>query len=301
MNGGHLNSPEEPIRSSAASSTHDDDHSSSSATSPSTLGAKSSPRSNRGRNSSFTKEAEEFLSNLDNFLPLGCLAFEDLTESDEDQGFGQWNDITQLPPLSAFDETLYSHVQKLAVSGWIRVYSARSFADPRYLVYRVWILPFDVGLRYIDRQSKRLYTALECLIGEIDVTTEAWQGNYSPETSSKFDMWASPDEGSLFYMFNKIPSPSPSLVLVEENYAREALEDLLDPRFEVPGMKTQLYPYQRKSAGLMLQRETVAKLVLDPRLETRTAPRWLRVLFWRPATLYFCAIRVITKLVVAAF
>jgi hypothetical protein len=93
-----------------------------------------------------------------------------------------------------------------------------------------------------------------------------------PDKACKFDMWATSDEGSLFWMFNKIPSPAPSIEIVTEKYTREALEDLLDPASVLPGLKTQLYPYQRRSAGLMLQREAVSSLELDPRLERRLAP-----------------------------
>ena len=244
----------------------------SSATSPLSQRSCYSPKEELNGESSPSNEAASFLSDLDNYLPLGCLCFEDLAEFHDDQSTGVWSDITQLPPLLAFEETLYSHLHKLASSGWIRIFSARSYADPRYLIFRIYILPFDVGLRFIDRQSKRLYLALENMIVELDISSDAWNGNYIPESACKFDMWASRDEGSLFWMFNNLPSPSPSVGLVKEKYAREAMEDLLDSEFELPGLKTQLYPYQRRSAGLMLQRESISTLDLDPRLEQRTAP-----------------------------
>jgi SNF2 family DNA or RNA helicase len=110
------------------------------------------------------------------------------------------------------------------------------------------------------------------LITEVDVSRDTWQGSYAPEHAVKFDKWATTDEGSLFWMFNKLPSPSPSVDKVKEKYAREALEDLLDPVSLIPGLKTQLYPYQRRSAGLMLQRESISTLELDPRLERRVTP-----------------------------
>ena len=143
-----------------------------------------------------------------------------------------------------------------------------------YTIYRVYILPGDVGLRFFDRENRRLLAALESLVASIDVSPETWSGGYSKGVEVGFDPWATRDEGSLFYMFNKLPSPRPDPTLVKEKYAREAVEDLLDPSpaSALVGLKTPLYPYQRRSAALMLQRESVSTLMLDPRLEPRTAP-----------------------------
>ncbi|KAK5010515.1 hypothetical protein LTR28_009432, partial [Elasticomyces elasticus] len=89
---------------------------------------------------------------------------------------------------------------------------------------------------------------------------------------SHFDIWATGEEGSLYYLFNNIPSPEPSPESVSNEYDQAALADLLDQKNSVIGLKTQLYPYQRRSAGLMLQRESSQQLMLDPRLERRIAP-----------------------------
>ena len=72
-------------------------------------------------------------------------------------------------------------------------------------------------------------------------------------------------------MFNKLPSPSPSIAAVRDKYKREAIEDLLDDSI-LSGMKTPLYPYQRRTAACMLETEAVARFELDPRLERRIGP-----------------------------
>ena len=267
-----LESSGDSSRSPGSVGSNDDVESISSATSPSSQ--RSSSRYGTGLSDKAMKsqETDAFLSDLNNYLPLGCLCFEDLTEIHEDRTTGVWHDITHLPITLAFDDTLSSHLHRLAAAGWIRIFSARSTADQRYLVFRIYILPFDVGLRFIDRQSKRLYVALEGLVAEVDVSQDTWQANYVSGNTCKFDIFATKDEGSLFWMFNKLPSPSPTVDKIEEKYAREALEDLLDPSSMLPGLKTQLYPYQGRSIGLMLQRESISTLELDPRLERRTAP-----------------------------
>jgi hypothetical protein len=72
-------------------------------------------------------------------------------------------------------------------------------------------------------------------------------------------------------MFNKVPSPNPDPRDIQEPYAREALEDLLDLHHHVAGLKTALYPYQRRSAGAMMHREAAPRLEIDVCLEQRRA------------------------------
>jgi hypothetical protein len=76
------------------------------------------------------------------------------------------------------------------------------------------------------------------------------------------------DDGrSLLQLFNMIPSPSPALDRVDDHEARRAMASLLESR--VVGLTTVLYPYQRRTAAAMLQREVAPEKVLDPRLARR--------------------------------
>ena len=226
--------------------------------------------------SGLSTEAQAFLSNISNYLALGCLKYQDVANntvasesSNSDRG-DQWQDL----PLTASDFPLEPHLMKLTAAGWTRVQIGQSTRDSRYTICRIYILPGDVGLRFFDRENRRLIAALESLVAAVDVSPETWSGRYSEGVQAGFDTWATCDEGSLFYMFNKLPSPRPDPKLVREKYAREAIEDLLDLSHvsALIGLKTPLYPYQRRSAALMLQRESVSTLMLDPRLEPRTAP-----------------------------
>lgn len=275
----------ESYASPRSDSSRDDNLHSPLTTSPSSQGTPSSRKSALNADTHLSKEALAFLSDLDNYLALGCLCFEDLLEVEHDYDSNSWHDVNQIPPILAFNETLYADLQKLTAAGWIRIFSKRSI-DSRFLIFRIYILPFDVGHRYIDRQSRKLYLALESLVTEVDTSKDIWEGKSVPGKSCRFDPFATQDEGSLFWMFNKLPSPSPCVDLVKENYAREALEDILDPGSSLPGLKTQLYPYQRRSAGLMLQREAVSTLDLDPRLEKRHAPDG-SVFYFGPRDLLF--------------
>lgn len=213
-----------------------------------------------------------FLSDLSNFLALGCLtsgeATDDAAISNDGERFPEWRDVAHI--VHPTEATL----SKLIAAGRIRAQKRRSILDAKYTVYRIYILPGDAGLRFIDRESKKLLSAIETLIVNIDISPDTWNGRYLSGTEIRFDPWATSDEGSLFYMFNNLPSPRPNASSVKERYAREAVEDILDPSptSALIGLKTPLYPYQRRSAALMLQRESVSTLQLDPRLEPRTAP-----------------------------
>lgn len=218
--------------------------------------------------------ADEFhalVSDLSNYLALGCLYFEDLVNTDSHDSGEQWQEVVHPELLLSVDGSLGSSIAKLVSHRWVRAQMGRSQSDYRMLILRIYILPSDVGLRFIDRRNRRLHLALEHLIAEIDISAETWAGRTS-SNAQKFDVWAAQDDGSLFYMFNKLPSPAPSVEKVKEKYTREALEDILDPASVLPGLRTELYPYQRRSAGLMLQREFTSELMLDPRLDPRTAP-----------------------------
>ena len=223
--------------------------------------------------SGLSNDARIFLSDLSNYLALGCLVYQDVDNPftlGSDDELARWQNLTLMTPGFPSDQNLI----KLTAAGWIRLQIGRSSQDPTYTICRVYVLPGDVGLRFFDRENRRLLAALESLVVSVDVSPETWIGRYSEGAKVGFDTWAARDEGSLFYMFNKLPSPRPDPSLVKERYAREAVEDLLDPSpaSALIGLKTPLYPYQRRSAALMLQRESVSTLMLDPRLEPRTAP-----------------------------
>ncbi|KAK3117754.1 hypothetical protein LTR53_000564 [Teratosphaeriaceae sp. CCFEE 6253] len=247
---------------------------SASADSPPTS-ASSSPGTDQLARSSMSVEAAAFFSGHTNYLPLGCLVLEDdpLSPPDPNPKAPQWRDISSVHRGLGLDAVPSDRINKLAHAGWLRIQSARSMSDQCLTILRLYILPGDVGHRFVDRHDNKLWSSLQSLVAEVDVNPEVWEGRCTPGTvRQKFDVWATSEQSSLFYLFNTLPSPSPCPKMVKEKYAHEALEDLLDPASVLPGLKTVLYPYQRRSAGQMLQREAVPQLTLDPRLEQRQAP-----------------------------
>ncbi|KAI5466346.1 P-loop containing nucleoside triphosphate hydrolase protein [Mariannaea sp. PMI_226] len=134
---------------------------------------------------------------------------------------------------------------------------------------RVYFLPDDVHRSVMDRSDPSLLKTRQIILGELDYSPSAWNGNPSSprlrnpvlvDDSSKDDE----EEMSLLQLFNTIPSPNPNPNVVTEPHSRGAMCSLLGS--SVPGLRTQLYEYQRRSAALMLQKEISPGHVLDPRL-----------------------------------
>ena len=239
-------------------------------------------------------EENFILRNLWNYIGLGCLcvdhSFEgydsfqpyDSFHSSPDLGSGwSWIEVCY-PPLTAEQKSaLGNNVVELLRAGWIRMFLRTwMFLNPPQIsssIFRIFLLPHDVGRRFIDRRGKALKVALQELLRNIDVSPETWSGRRVQGKQQKFDEWASAEEYSLFYLFNKLPSPDPSPENIRNRYTRQGVQELLDSvSSDAPeplrGLKTKLYPYQARSAALMIQREAAPQLQLDPRLEARRSP-----------------------------
>ena len=171
---------------------------------------------------------------------------------------------------------------RLLDARWIRLFLHQPEIPVQQSLLRVYLLPEDWGRRFIDRNSKSLKGALRRLLQQVDTSANSWNGHPSELGHPHFDPWATAEPVSLYYLFNKLPSPAPTLEKIKSRYSRAAAQDLLESAAfstweehgEQPlaGLRTRLYPYQARSASLMIQRESAPQLQLDPRLEIRTSP-----------------------------
>ena len=235
-------------------------------------------------------DAQSFLTNLYNYLPLGCILSDGSSPCSVSPS---WHEIDDVSTGIGIKPRLRESISRLLSAQWIRVYAPLDRLNLDWKIIRVYILPGDVGHRFIDRNNKKLTTDLESLVRKLDISPNTWNGHFHPGSRRSFDPWASTDPGSLFYKFNNIPSPSPSTRGVWSQHDRDALEGLMDTQTPLRGLKTRLHPFQRRSASLMLQRECRSHLVLDPRLERRFAPNGAEyyygprdLLFFRNARYY---------------
>lgn len=229
----------------------------------------STPKTSAPSSTPFSPEALTFFKHLENYIPVGCLVYDIPHAQSVNPETPEWQECMALSELEGFPEYLFRDVQKLHMSGWVRLFYSRINAAQ---ILRVYILPGDVGNRYVDHSSRILSKALHTLVRALDVSPQTWNGRCSQEAKESFDFRAALDEGSLYWMFNTLPSPAPSPERIKSHFHREALESLLNHQYQLPGLATKLYPYQTRSAGLMLQRECETRLELDPRLEQRVAP-----------------------------
>ncbi|KAF2277658.1 uncharacterized protein EI97DRAFT_466475 [Westerdykella ornata] len=271
--------PIEPVNIAAVQSPDGD--SSSDATVPST-GSSATDVETPGSLLSAPQGDDGVLSDLSRYIAVGCLHFEQpyAFKTGNPHTIPEWTELffSNLP--DELKLIIGSHASSLLQARWIRLFLHQSTAKPLpNTLIRFYLLPEDWGRRSIDRQSRSLKTALRELLSQVDTSPEAWAGNHSTTNIQLFDPWASAENVSLFYLFNRLPSPAPSPDLVKNRYSRNAVLGLLEAASSgyiddepIPGLKTKLYPYQARSAALMVQREAAPQLQLDPRLEVRQSP-----------------------------
>lgn len=222
---------------------------------------------------------------IQKYVALGCLHLDRNVDIRFDRGHvieQDWHELLY-PDLS--DEVkliLGIQASKLVAARWIRLFIHQSNAKVNRSLIRVYLMPEDWGRRTIDRNSKSLKAALRQLLQQVDISTVSWNGHPSDLGPQRFDPWAGAELFSLYYLFNKLPSPAPTPETIKNRYARAAVYDIIesaasseyekDGQQPLAGLRSRLYPYQARSASLMIQREASPQLQLDPRLEVRTAP-----------------------------
>ncbi|KAK4189047.1 DNA repair protein rad8 [Podospora australis] len=162
-------------------------------------------------------------------------------------------------------ECLKTSCAALLLSGWIHL-------SIRGDIVRVYVLPDDIDNRSIPRVNPRLRKCRKSLLSQLDYSRTTWHDGIQSSVASPYPSLfgkakatsQSPNAQSLLEMFNNIPSPSPKPDEVKDWYVQDAMFNLLASK--VPGLHATLYAYQRRSAALMLERESQPRQVLDPRL-----------------------------------
>jgi hypothetical protein len=136
---------------------------------------------------------------------------------------------------------------------------------------RLYFLPDDALRRTVDRSDRSLLKSREKILEQLNYSQEGWDGKTdaiwldTPHIHKSTSLSNDQEEGmSLLQLFNNIPSPAPKIEVVEDPYTRSVICNLLNGT--ILGLKSELYPYQRRSAALMLQKEVRPEQVLDPRL-----------------------------------
>lgn len=180
------------------------------------------------------------------YIPVGCLSKSPVSES-----YHPASDI------AALERSRWIHTNFLDNSDNIQVY----------------VLPSDVHAASIQTKS-RPKSKIKALMSKIDNSFDAWSGLSDARPSQPGNLGMNPEEDeSLWYIFNTLQDPNPDLSGVKSSHSRYAMEILLDESDNpVQGLNTTLYPYQRRSAATMVQREAQPAMTLDPRLQALEGP-----------------------------
>lgn len=140
--------------------------------------------------------------------------------------------------------------------------------DSDHGTLRVYLRPDD-RLNWSFRSNPDTRANRKSMISSLDYSRDAWNGIHTNPRLEKpplFQGYESIDnerDPSLLLLFNKIPSPMPDPDLVIEPHSHDVMCDLLDSN--ISGLKSKLYPYQRRSAAMMFQKEIQPERIPDPR------------------------------------
>ncbi|ROT37333.1 hypothetical protein SODALDRAFT_324956 [Sodiomyces alkalinus F11] len=232
------------------------------------------------------------------YIPVGCLVISRdqyinlKQEFWSRECFHQWHAFPQqweedekakvLQPTAAFLPVLPRDVQsevfaalrtapllpELLRKKWISFEVCVCSSKPDTALLRVYVLPDDVDNLLVDRSDIHLKKARKDLLANLDYSQSTWAGTPSPSPRSlpePRDPDMDQEESlSLLEMFNNIPSPDPFAERLLVPLYEAPLNNLLQS--EVAGLNTTLYPYQRRSAAVMLMREVQSAQDIDPRL-----------------------------------
>lgn len=275
---------------SGSNTRHQDDDVNSSVTSES--GIISSTAVSTPHTSSTLPTEQSASDELTHYIALGCLHLEQVVPAPPDADFNPdfpWDELffSRLP--EELKLVIGAEISQLLDARWIRLFLHRSQYQTLRSIARVYLLPEDWSRRSISRSSGTLRKALRQLLDRIDTSPGTWAGDLVTAQIQPFDPWAGRLDTSLHYLFNKLPSPAPNPANIKDRYTRRAAYDLLgsaqvsewedDGQQPLRGLRTRLYPYQARSASLMIEREAAPQLQLDPRLETRTSPNGDKFLY----------------------
>ncbi|KAJ0426403.1 P-loop containing nucleoside triphosphate hydrolase protein [Aspergillus carlsbadensis] len=210
-------------------------------------------------------ERAMLLDNLDSFIAVGVLEKSNHAATSS----------------TAFPQAEIASLEK---SNWIRTTTHQDEQDLHLSYVRVYVLPDDLGQAHVHRNSPTLRRALRNIMSKIDPSPEAWNGGARLGKGIKAISLESAEDESLWYIFNTLENPSPMVEMIKEPFAKHAMLDLLstcsaeenqDDAMQthtgILGLKTPLYPYQRRSAATMIQREVQPHQMLDPRLQPCTS------------------------------
>lgn len=221
-----------------------------------------------GNSKSMQRAKHEFLDDLSNYIPLGSMTLP-ILDTDDPVSVSEWREN------GCGEEATYGG-QELRSVRFARTFTRKHQVRKGMLTMRVYVLPCDVGRRFFfDNEEFMRRGFMLGLMESLDSSFKSWEGlnevgcsvtHYSQTPLSMHD--------SLIYLFNTVRSPSPNPEQLSCPVGKVAATSVLHGN--VRGLRSQLYPFQRRSAATMIMREVQPSRSLDPRIELYVGPTGLR-------------------------
>ena len=209
-------------------------------------------------------EREEFIRDRSNYISFGAIRVYETRNKGQEV-------LRWMQAASDHDECYPSPlIASMVQKGWLQTKFVQNVSFPGYASLQVFVMPEDIGRRFRHGSISEFRRSLKSIMRFIDTDTATWAARYDHVTSIKTYHEAHTNNESLFYMFNTLNSPSPSIDQTRDYYAQHAVDDILNDC--VQGLQSVLYPYQKRSAATMVQRETNPKRSLDPRKPLHRSP-----------------------------
>ena len=203
------------------------------------------------------------MPDITEYIPLGTLTLPAM--------FGvnhTWQELRNphcFAGMRALNATILVSPYKL---GMIRLWAKTHPRERGQVIVRVYALPADHPTHVFLHGVSEMRSIVQL----VDVSREAWQAENDDQLPLTSQLPEKAKDVSLYHTFNNLPSPTPVLSETLGRYTRLAMEGILHPNGYVSGLQTCLYPYQRRSAALMIQREEAPDQIADYTLEEFTAP-----------------------------
>ncbi|KAJ6155109.1 hypothetical protein N7470_005675 [Penicillium chermesinum] len=160
-----------------------------------------------------------------------------------------------------------SSLQLLAQNRWIGV-RATEISNG----IRIYVNTILASRTSSQKGIGKLRKSLKFIMSKVDSSPDAWEGHRDPQVQNR-DMVPAAEEESLWHIYNTLQNPKPNAGTMKDPWSRRAMEEVLSGGdFKEYGLKTDLFPYQRRSAAMMIQREAQPALMLDPRLQELKTP-----------------------------
>ena len=213
----------------------------------------------------------EFLDDLSNYIPLGSMTLP-ILDTDEPVPVSGWREN------GSGEEATYG-MEELRSVRFARTFTRKHQVQKGMLTMRVYILPCDVGRRFFsDNQEFNRRGFMPEFMENLDSSFKSWEGlNEGGCFVTQYSQTRPSNHDSLIYLFNTVQSPSPNPDQLSCQVGKEAVTSIL--KGIVRGLKTQLYPFQRRSAATMIMREVEPSRSLDPRVEPYVGPTGVRFFY----------------------